>query len=233
VALGAGALHVWFANLDHLLGEVASFRGELAHDERGRAARFHFELDAAHYIASRGVLRRLLGGYVGGEPAGIAFAYGPHGKPRLAGNDEPLHFNVAHSRGVALFAFSRASEIGVDVEHVRPLPDLASVMRSVFATEERAAITDRQPADDQVAAFYRCWTRKEAVLKALGWGLAKPLDSFVVSIDEAAPRLERMDDGSSESRDWQMLHLYPAPHVVGAAAWRGPPLEVDRFAYHD
>lgn len=207
----------------------------LAPDELNRAARFHFERDASRFIVGRGVLRRLLASYQSRhDPRDILLSYGPYGKPALESGSTPaaeeLRFNLAHSGGIALFAFARSVELGVDVERVHDLPDMSSVMRSSFAAAERAEIAALAPGE-QLEAFFRCWSRKEAVLKSLGWGLAKPLDSFEVSMVEKQPRLISMA-GVAEAQDrWRMLHLNPAPGFIGAAAWVGPALTAECYAY--
>lgn len=183
------------------------------------------------------MLRRLLASYLGhADPRDVAFAYGPHGKPKLEKNHSAplgvrLRFNLAHSGGFALFAFALAHEVGIDVEQHHLLSDMHSVMRSCFATGEREGISALSSSAEQHDAFFRCWTRKEAVLKALGSGLAKPLDSFEVSIKEEDPRLLSMANEAGASDAWHFLHLTPAPGFVGALAWTGPELEAEYFRY--
>jgi 4'-phosphopantetheinyl transferase len=233
--LPEGALHLWVADLDELLVRVEASRALLAPDELDRASRFHFQRDADRYVVCRGLLRTLLASYAGlSSPAAVRLRYGPHGKPQMAKvgpADATPSFNLAHSGDFALFAFTRSFELGVDVERVHDLPDLETVMRSCFAGGERAEIAALAPRSEQHQAFFRCWTRKEAVLKALGWGLAKPLDSFEVSIGEQQPKLLAMADTTRPSEGWTLVHVNPAPGYVGAAAWIGPPLELTHSTY--
>ena len=228
-------MHFWCANLDALLGGVGGFRPLLAADELARASRFHFERDASRYVVCRGILRRLLGSYLGCNPRDVEFSYGAHGKPSLGGlsalADADLRFNVAHTGGFALIGFARRIELGVDVERVHEIPDLDSVMRTAFARGERDRISALPSPTARRDAFFRCWTRKEAVLKALGWGLAKPLDSFEVEFAEDRPRLLSMADDGRAPEIWRLMHLLPAPGFVGAAAWVGDTLEPARFTY--
>lgn len=225
-ALDAGALHLWWVNLDALRGRLDAWRAWLSPDERARAARFHFDRDAGRFVLARSILRLLLARYLDSDPAAVAIEYGEHGKPRLAAGAGPA-FNVSHTGGIALLAFTPNVAIGVDIERVQQPPDLADVMRSHFAPQERAAI-EAVPAAERLAAFYRCWTRKEAVLKALGWGLARPLDSFEVSIGE--PRLLRMD-GEPDVATWRMQAFEPVEGFAAAAAWRGLPLEARCWSF--
>ena len=211
--------------------DLDAYRPLLNADELERARRFVFERDAARYVVGRGVLRQLLGNYIGVAPAAINLKYGAHGKPALsATSDRHVHFNLAHSGDTALLAVTRDAELGVDVEVVAPFDDMPAVMRVSFSPTEREAI-QRLPPDEQVLAFYRCWTRKEAVLKALGWGLARPLDSFCVSISGSDPRLLSMDGEPDAHATWRVMEVAPAPGLMGAAAWRGPPLDTTCYRH--
>src|SRR5208282_2181592 len=119
-------------------------------------------------------LRVLLGHYLGVAPGGIEFSYGPKGKPRLAAPVD-VRFNISHSGGLALFAFTLDCEIGVDVEHIRPLRDMQEIASRFFCAEEATELMSL-PAHGREQAFYLCWTRKEAYLKAVGEGLSEPID---------------------------------------------------------
>jgi 4'-phosphopantetheinyl transferase len=134
--------------------------------ERARAARFAFERDRGRFVAGRAALRAVLAGYLGADPAALAFTLGPHGKPALLGGPT---FSFSNSQGRALCAVGRGREVGVDLEALRPVPDAAGIARSVLTAEEQAAW---QAAGGGDRAFLRLWTRKEAALKALGLGLA-------------------------------------------------------------
>lgn len=133
--------------------------------ERARAARFVFERDRRRFVAGRAALRAVLGGYLGRDPAALAFALGPHGKPALPGGP-PFSFSNSHGRALCAVGLDR--EVGVDLEAVREVPDAEGIARSVFTAEERAAW---RSAGGGSAAFLRLWTHKEAALKALGLGL--------------------------------------------------------------
>lgn len=169
VSLAAQEVDVWRAPLDLEREETVMWlESLLAPDELDRARRFYFARDRRRYVVCRGILRAILGRYLGEQPEELVFAYGRNGKPRLA--DGGLHFNVAHSEGLALLAFTRAGEVGVDLERIRPLPDCEEVARAAFPPEELARL-EACPPERRREEFFRTWTRQEAVLKALGSGL--------------------------------------------------------------
>lgn len=210
-ALGADELHVWAVPLH---GDPEPFGALLSAGERQRLQRFHFADHRRRYQIGHGALRAILAGYLGTEPAAVDFAQGPRGKPHLVG-DGPC-FNLSHSGKLALIGVAR-SELGLDVEKVRHLESLTEIARKHFSPSEFAAL-DALTGDERELAFYRCWTRKEAYIKALGEGLSMPLDVFDVSLD-AKPRLLACRDGRSADA-WAMLDVSPGPEFVGAAAVR-------------
>jgi 4'-phosphopantetheinyl transferase len=192
-------VHVWRAFLEIGEPEFHRISPVLSADERSRAERFRFPSDRRAFLVSRAVLRSILARYVGEDAAKLPFRYGEHGKPALHSIDPTttlpatalagaeaqwLRFNVSHSHGLALYAMAREREVGVDVERIQP--ELASwqVASEFFAASEIHAL--RKEGDDlDVPAFFACWTRKEAYLKARGSGLAAPLNSFAVPVDPA------------------------------------------------
>lgn len=165
------AVDVWRARLDEPQAETVRWlESLLAPDERDRMQRFYFARDRRRYVVGRGTLRVILGRYVGRAPEELRFAYGSNGKPRLEGSE--VYFNVAHSEGLALFAVTRAGEVGVDVERIRELPECEEVARSAFSPRELAKL-QACPSSRRQAEFFRAWARQEAVLKALGLGLGE------------------------------------------------------------
>lgn len=167
---------VWRATLDQQSTDSVEFLGSLlSGDESDRAATFYFERDRRRFIVCRGILRVLLARYLDCAPREVAFIYGANGKPALAAGQtppdgRPLYFNVAHSEGEALFAFTRVGEVGIDLEHIRELPDWEQVAAAAFSPHELAQLR-ACPAERRRDEFFRAWTRQEAVLKALGTGL--------------------------------------------------------------
>ncbi len=194
----------------------------LSEEERTRVGRFVRREDRDRYAASHAALRRILGGALGADPAALRFRANATGKPELDGPwRERLAFNLSHSGGIGLIGLSPDARIGVDVEWVRPIPDALSLARSHFAEGEAAALAALSPEALQ-AAFYACWTRKEAFVKALGLGLSFPLDRFAVAIPPAPAALLAVDGSADAARAWSLQHLAPAPAHIGAVAIEAP-----------
>ncbi|GJD70438.1 4'-phosphopantetheinyl transferase family protein [Methylobacterium gnaphalii] len=193
----------------------------LSEDERARAARFLRLEDRDRYAASHAALRHILAGALGTDPGLLRFRSGAAGKPELDGPwRDRLAFNLSHSGRIGLIGLSPAGRIGVDVELTRPLSDCLGLARSHFSRAEIAALEAQPPADRQ-AAFYACWTRKEAFVKALGAGLSFPLNRFVVAVPPEPAALVSLDGSAQAARGWSLQHLDPAPDHVGAVAIQG------------
>lgn len=207
------AIDLWSWRLALDDGEIERLAALLSPDERARARRFVFDRHRMRFVAARGRLREILGGIVGRAPEDLVFSYGEHGKPALAGIADAPHFNLSHSEDIAVLAVA-SRELGADVEMIRPLQE--DVAGRFFSDAEIAAL-QALPAADRRAGFYRCWTRKEAVIKALGSGLSLPLKTFDVSVGEEA-RLTRLHGSPDAARGWCLAHLEPAPGYVGALA---------------
>ncbi len=221
--LKPGNVHVWRAVLDQSEAVCCELEGALSPDERARAARFHFPHDRRRFTVARGVLRHIIGAYLGVQPDAVQFKYGRLGKPALDAGAPPrrLCFNTSHSRTLALFALSRDRELGVDVEYMRAVPDAAHIAERFFSKSENAALK-ALPPEQQHEAFFTCWTRKEAYIKAIGDGLSRPLHGFEVSLSPGEPaRLTRVDGDEYEAHRWSMLDLAPGPGYRGALVAEG------------
>lgn len=209
--------------------DAGRLRQTLSADEAERAARFHFARDRDRFTAARALLRAVLALYLGAEPARLRFAYGPHGKPALAGgaaggdaDAAALRFNLAHSHDLALVVVARAREVGVDVEHVRADFATAEVAERFFSRREAEALRALPEGRPRVEAFYRCWTRKEAFIKAKGEGLSFPLSTFTVSLAPGEPAaLLGCDRDAGETGRWTLVDVEPGAGYVGAAAVEG------------
>ena len=180
------------------------WRDLLSSDELDRAARFHFERDRQCYCVARGVLRVLLGASLGVRPQELSFQYSDKGKPQLAlpYSARGVVFNVSHSGDFALLGFAQTVDIGVDIEKIRDDFDSAAIARRFFSAREQDQLS-RLPAEQQHPAFFRCWTRKEAFIKALGEGLSHPLNQFDVSLDSSnSVSLTTRPDPKEAERWW-------------------------------
>lgn len=176
--LGTTGVHVWAVPLDG--GHVPE--DSLAEAELDRAQAFALDRPRTSFVTTRVALRSLLGRYLELPPREVPIAFGPNGKPRLAAGD--LHFNLAHSGDLALIAITRQGPVGVDLEWLRPMTSALELAERNFHPQELAAIRAASDAD-RSRIFLRCWTRKEAVIKALGVGIGHPLDSFDVLANDA------------------------------------------------
>ena len=169
-------------------------------------------------MVGRALLRFILARYLRRQPADIVFTYGANGKPALDNTEPTLHFNLAHSENRVVYAFSHAGELGVDIELVRSLPEFESIARHFFSPEECAQLLSL-PAGQRAEAFFNCWTRKEAYLKAVGDGLMVPLNSFQVSLlpDQPAAFIKLAGDRYPASQ-WGLFHLNFPDGYIGALA---------------
>ncbi len=212
-------IEVWPVRLVASETALARCVGWLAADEQARAAKFHFDQHRRAYVLGRAVLRGLLGRMLDMPPSQIQFCYGPKGKPALADSRAPLRFNVSNSGNLAVYAFTEGCEVGIDVEAIRPVPDMELIAARFFSPAESSELMS-VPEPDRPQAFFNCWTRKEAYIKAVGDGLSVPLDSFQVTLRPGAPAEMLCLEGSAEAaKAWTLEDFTPAPGCVGAVAY--------------
>ena len=233
--IAANEVHVWRASLDLMPTTVERLRRLLSHDELARAVRFHFERDRQHFIVARGCLRTILSCYLKTPAAEIEFIYGVNGKPQLADScqqAQPLYFNLAHSAGLALYAFTRIGELGVDLELIRTDFTGDDIANRFFSPGEVACL-NALSAELRHEAFFNCWTRKEAFIKATGSGLSLPLDQFEVTLTPGEPaRLLRTTWNEDEASRWSIKSIdvgrrYVAAVAVAARDWELKSWDVD------
>jgi 4'-phosphopantetheinyl transferase len=219
--LAAPGVHVWAASLRTSPALLETLARTLAPGERQRAEQFRFQRDRDRFVAGRGILRTILGAYVGIGPAAVALEYGSHGKPSLARTHgvAGLHFNLAHSEDLALMAVTRAGTVGIDVERVRRLDDAEDLVARFFSPRESAQF-GALPPEQKAAAFFNLWTRKEAWLKATGEGIGSRLGEVEVSFrpGEPAELLSLPGHVGSAGAGWRLYHLAPAPGFIAALA---------------
>ena len=219
LALPPTEAHVWRAGLVRDAECVARLAGSLSAEERERSERFRRTADRERFIVGRGVLRSLLGAYLDQAPERVEFSYGRHGKPALAAGAPA--FNLSHSRDLALFALVRGSQVGIDLEYLREGVACQRIAERFFSRAEVADLAS-VPAPLLTRAFFNCWTRKEAYLKARGEGIRADLDSFTVTLRPEAPAaLLSSDRGPEETARWQLHVVDPGPGYVGALCVQG------------
>jgi len=224
-AISSNHVHIWQARLDINSDQTGKLLETLSPDEVERASRFRFEKDKGNFIAARGILRNILGAYLEIKPRVIQFEYGGNGKPAIATNSKSgIQFNVAHSGMIALYAVTLDRDIGIDIEFIRHDIDVIEIAQKFFSKTETSSLEkiDREGLQD---LFYRYWTRKEALLKALGQGISFPMEKVDVSlINGSELTLVTLPGCENESPRFYAQDLAPA-HNYAAAVAIGMPLK--------
>jgi 4'-phosphopantetheinyl transferase len=220
--LAESDIHVWRVDLEQEEQAMQRLWSVLAADERSQAERFRFPADRAHAIVARGALRFILSRYLLIEPQHIHLGYGPFGKPELdpSRHAHVLHFNLSHARDLALFAVACGRQVGVDIEYLRMDFPCQEVAARFFSPLENTALRG-VPPEVQHLAFFNCWTRKEAFIKALGEGLSHPLERFAVSLRPGEPAALLQSEVPGEVARWSLRELLPGPSYVAALAAEG------------
>lgn len=212
LAINEGEVHVWsvHARIEGFSQQL--LRRSLSTDEKERADRFKFDKDRRLYIAAHAALRALLSAYLQVEKARIAFLSGPHGKPALAPPlaASGLEFNLSHSNQLGLVAIARGKAIGVDVEWAKRNLDFEEIARRFFTPREVAALAGL-PEPLKRPAFFKCWTSKEAFLKAKGTGLSGRLDEVEIILDA-----EQQLHINATVPGWSLTGLAPGLDYEGA-----------------
>lgn len=217
--LSASDIHVWRADLNLPPEQIETLATTLSADESDRANRFCFDKDRNNFIAARGILRSLLGTYLNLPPSQLEFIYSDRGKPSLS-VDIPgsLSFNLSHSNGLALYAVTSTSSIGIDIEYLRPMSDAVQLAKRFFSPREYEAIARLSPPEQQ-GAFFKAWTAKEAYLKATGIGLSGGLEKVEVSLDSReALKLLSIDGDCCLAGSWSLYSVLLDPDYLAALA---------------
>jgi 4'-phosphopantetheinyl transferase len=217
--LNPGEIHIWHARLEQLYATAEALASTLSPDERDTANRFRFDRDRNRYAMSRGILRRLLGAYLDVPAASLQFSYNQYGKPYLAGESlpHPIHFNLSHSCGLVLFAFSRDQEVGIDLERIRMDFDFENIAKTILPADGLAELFSL-PGAERFTKFFQLWTRIEAWAKAQGIGASL--------LDGARTLSQRGDDSvwrtiyipSGEFLNWKIEEFAPEPDYVASVA---------------
>lgn len=216
-------VHVWCADLDQAGSSVQELTAILSEDEQIRAEKFRFAQHRHRFIAARGILRKVLGFYLGIQPSELQFIYSSRGKPALTKtcNAKKLSFNLSHSQGLALYGITYDANIGVDLEYIRPMSDVEKIVGRFFADNE-SNLFQKIPDHEKLVAFFNAWTGKEAYLKATGEGLAGHLDQIEVSlIPEEPAKLLSIKGNKEAAEGWCLKTLTPATSYVATVAVEG------------
>lgn len=212
---------------------IRAFTSDLDRDEAARSRRFHSSLHRERFVVAHGALRAILGSYLGVLPKAVSLETGRYGKPALTSRfrdaGEDLQFNLSHSGSLALVAVTYGRKAGVDLERIRADVDYEALAARFFAPAEQARLRELA-GDARARSFFACWTRKEAYIKALGEGLAFPLDRFAVTVSaDEEPRL--LDAAPGEPERWSLRDLAPGPGYAGALAVEGHGWRLVQFLF--
>lgn len=224
--LHLGEVHLWRAWLDVPSHGIETMQVTISKAETERAEKFHFRGDRNRFIAAHSYLRQILARYLDMEPDEIRYTYNEHGKPELDPGFHQLRFNLSHSKSVGLIAVTMKSRIGVDVELIKDNEDITQIAQRFFSPGEIEQLLN-QPDSQRDEAFFRCWTRKEAYLKALGVGMLIPLNQFEVDfVPGVPPRIKHTGGNEGEAARWSLYHIDPQEKYIGALAVEGKPADL-------
>jgi len=222
-----GVVHLWKLNLDSSKDKLIVLWNILSSDEKDRANKFYFEKDRVHFVKCRASLRNLLGNYLGLKPAELQFEYTEYGKPYLS--DSTLQFNVSHSNNKGLIAFSLENEIGVDIELINREIKIEELANRFFS-ENEANIIMSLNENIRHRSFFKCWTRKEAFIKAQGEGLNIPLDKFEMSIlDTDEVKMRSIEWKNEKIDDWTLVSFDVDDDYIGALVLKNKLKKLDLF----
>lgn len=216
-------VHIWRINLKQNFQQIPALTKLLNLKEQDRAERFKVKKAKNNFIIARGVLRLLLAKYLCITPKEIVFKQNSYGKPLL--NCEPIKFNISHANDYALFIFAKNYHVGIDVESVRNDFDFIAIAQKFFSQQEIAALLNI-PQEQQIQAFFNCWSRKEAFIKGIGTGIFFALDKFAVEVCNKTSGKLKLDIDEEklfelQSVNWSLEALNPGNGHVGAFAVSG------------
>jgi 4'-phosphopantetheinyl transferase len=233
LTLRADEIHIWIGELDQPVSEFNRFLQTISLDERMRAGWFHFQEKANRYIIRHGMLRMILGRYMGVKASALRFHHGKHGKPAMSEiiGKENIRFNLSHSEEVAIFAFARNQEIGVDIEHIRDIPEMEQIVKRFFSARDQIFYS-ALPRDKRREAFFHYWTSKEAFIKALGEGLSRSLEKIDVTLVPGEGNDLHISAGEPcKESGWSIHTIRPAQEYAGALAIQSENLTLRSFKW--
>ncbi len=214
-------LHMWQFSLQQQEQKTLLLKALLSREERAKSERFSTALLQCRFVAARASLRVIIASYLNAEPSEIEFEYGQFCKPAIKTKGASLQFNMAHSNDLGVIAITSEKHVGIDVEHVSTVVDMDNIVAHAFSPYERS-VYSAIPADLRANVFLRCWTRKEAYMKATGMGLSLPPDKFDVTlIPGEIPRLLRVEHDPDEVSRWSLSDFDLATDYIGTVAFEG------------
>jgi 4'-phosphopantetheinyl transferase len=222
--IGEGEVYLWFGSYNDMHVDFQRMHRLLSETERIRSEKYHFQNDRHRFILRRGMLRTMIGHYLSADPKEIRFGTNQYGKPFIENQDHEgsLEFNQSYSEEMVVYTFSHNRRVGIDIEYMKPIKDMNAIVESNFSPHEKAEF-NALPANQRLEAFYRCWTEKEAFLKALGDGLSRRLDQFDVSMMPGAPAaLKRTVWDQEEAGRWSLASIHFVSGYAAALAVEGP-----------
>lgn len=223
--------HVWWLALDDAPQDLALLERMLSPHERERAAAFRASGPRKQFVVARAAVRTVLGRYLDIAPAACAFSTSDQGKPSLH-PPSPLRFNVSHSRDLVAIAVTHGHEVGIDVEAHRRLPDMAAIAHTILDTQDLQEWLRAEPGE-QLTAFYRIWTCKEAMAKASGRGIGIDLRALRVGIATGSPaRPLSLEPSWGAPSDWSLQELDVRAGYSAAVAAHASQLQVRQERLH-
>jgi 4'-phosphopantetheinyl transferase len=224
MVISENEIHIYRSSLESTSEQFKKYVSLLSPDELQKAYRYKFEKDRANYISGRALLRNLLGKYLDQSPGKITFSYSDKGKPYI--KDSAVKFNLAHSGGKAVFAIANNIEVGIDIEFMRELPDALQIAKRFFSDGEVKEFSETREGDIRTA-FFNCWTRKEAFIKAVGEGLSYPLKDFAVTFKPGdKPEVKWIKCKDDEVKEWSLFNIDTEENYISSLAVKADDLKV-------
>jgi len=228
-------VHLWSATQREFSSHSDRLWPVLSEDEQAKSQRFRSAQDRSWYVTRHGLLRRILSWYLQQDASEIKFSVGANGKPeidgqiQIAGQRAPLYFNASDSGEIVVWAITAACPVGVDIECMRTIPDIEQIASRFFSPRETRTLMSL-PADSRLGAFYACWTRKEAFLKATGEGITQNLAKVEVTLAPGEePKVLTVSEDSRQDQPWQLRPFSPAPGYLGCLAYRHTSLALSQY----
>lgn len=231
--LSGNDVHIWRAVLDVPGWRVQEFKEKLSVEERIKSEKFRFERDRSRFIAARGILRLILGAYLGIVPNEIRFCYEIGGKPRLLSSfaTDDIQFNLSHSEELALYGFTRGHEVGVDIECIREMSEMEEIVEQLYSRRYRDLLSTVSPNEKQ-EIFFHWWTRKEAFAKGTGSGLTHPVDTFdALPVEGKSAGSVWIMEAGQQGQQWSMWDVSPADGFAGTVLVEGEGLDVQYWQW--